>query len=561
VPVDSGDGLAHNFIAQHVWTNPVELLNHWGKPLYTLFASPFAYFGFFSYIFFNLTVFAATCLVGFTLLTRFLVSPYISALLPFVLLSVPDYISNVLAGMTEPLFGLLALVAVLLLLDKKWLFFALLVSFVPFSRSEGQFLIVLAILVLVWQKQWRYVPVLTVGFVIYSIIGWFVFDDFLWYFTHNPYRGAAEIYGQGSWTHYLLSWRQHLGFLGIIMLFSITIGSIVISRKRSIQPSQVLPILFALTLYFGIIITHAYLWANGKNGALGLSRLATHTLPGLMCVGLLFINQFTKDKIGNWSISALLILLSINAIRSNHFPIHATENDKAIFQSAAYIKSLPTNENQILYYHPLFALAAEVNLKDSKGKIQQRPFHFFEDELARMNDGDLIVWDSHFGPREMSLTPEKIEQLTRVQSFYPLGQYVRLGDQPFHVNVYQYLETKKNPELTSNHLKDTLLILEDETEFATVAHFDFTNLAANEEKQLKIVLEELSNNQDLFIVWKNENRLSSTFEIHQSNELLIQVSSHNTGKYELFIHNPTKRYQGIKLQLELTTVLLPQIVR
>jgi hypothetical protein len=559
VPVDSGDGLAHFFIAQHVWTNPVELLNHWGKPLYTLFASPFAYFGFFSYIFFNLTVFAATCLVGFTLLTRFLVSPYISALLPFVLLSVPDYISNVLAGMTEPLFGLLALVAVLLLLDKKWLLFALLVSFAPFSRSEGQLLLVLAFLVLLWQKQWRQIPLLTVGFVIYSIIGWFAFDDFLWYFSHNPYRGAAEIYGQGNWTHYVLSWRQHLGFLGGIMLLAISIGSIAVWRKRSMQPSHIRPIVFALIAYFGILFTHAYLWANGKNGALGLSRLATHALPGLFCVGLLFINLFTKGKIASWSVAALLFLLSINALRSNHFPIHATENDKAIIESAKFIKSLTNNDKQIFYYHPLFALAAEVNLKDSKGKIQQRPFHFFEDELARMNNGDLIVWDSHFGPREMSLTSEKLEHLTRVQSFYPFGQYVRLNDQPFRVNVYQYFDTKKEPKWMDSTSQDTLISLTEGTEFATIARYDFSSLKTNEEKQLKIFLEELRENKDFFIIWKKESGQSSTYEINQSSELVIPVNSHNTGKYELFIHNPTKRSQRIKLQLEITTILLPQI--
>ena len=43
---DTGDSVVHYFFARYAFGDPVLFLDHWAKPFFTLFASPFAQFGF-----------------------------------------------------------------------------------------------------------------------------------------------------------------------------------------------------------------------------------------------------------------------------------------------------------------------------------------------------------------------------------------------------------------------------------------------------------------------------------------------------------------------------------
>ncbi|MFN7690454.1 MAG: hypothetical protein ACK5QU_05180, partial [Bacteroidota bacterium] len=43
---DPGDGVQHYLIAKYALHHPHLLLDHWGKPIYTLLCMPFAQFGF-----------------------------------------------------------------------------------------------------------------------------------------------------------------------------------------------------------------------------------------------------------------------------------------------------------------------------------------------------------------------------------------------------------------------------------------------------------------------------------------------------------------------------------
>jgi hypothetical protein len=54
VPNDVGDGIMHYFISNASWENPELFLHHWGKPLFILFSSSFAQFGFYGMVIFNI---------------------------------------------------------------------------------------------------------------------------------------------------------------------------------------------------------------------------------------------------------------------------------------------------------------------------------------------------------------------------------------------------------------------------------------------------------------------------------------------------------------------------
>jgi len=166
VPVDVGDGIMHFYISQASWLKPELFLHHWGKPFFILLSSGFAQFGLNGVVVFNVLVFFFTCLFAFKIADKKEISNWITALFPLLLLQASDYTSTVLAGLTEPLFNLALMASFLLFIHKKFLWFAVLVSLMPFMRSEGQLPLMLAVIMLIIHKQYRVLPFLASGFIV-----------------------------------------------------------------------------------------------------------------------------------------------------------------------------------------------------------------------------------------------------------------------------------------------------------------------------------------------------------------------------------------------------------
>ena len=69
----------------------------------------------------------------------------------------------------------------------------------PFVRNEALVILPLFFVALIWLKQWKAIPFLAFGFIFYSIVGGFYYDDFLWVVNEMPYKGNAQgIYGSGE---------------------------------------------------------------------------------------------------------------------------------------------------------------------------------------------------------------------------------------------------------------------------------------------------------------------------------------------------------------------------
>ena len=119
--------------------------------------------------------------------------------------------------------SLVLVAAIYLLYQEKYLAGALLMSFSIYTRTEGTFLTVYILLYLLLIGKWKYIPLLGVGFLIYSFIGKFSGHDFLWFFSENPYK-AESPYGHGGWLdilqRYKVIWGTPQTILLIISLVS-----------------------------------------------------------------------------------------------------------------------------------------------------------------------------------------------------------------------------------------------------------------------------------------------------------------------------------------------------
>jgi hypothetical protein len=556
VPVDSGDGLAHYFIAKNTFSNPNDLLNHWGKPVFTALAAPFAYFGFQVYVFFNILIFAITLFIAHRIFKHFEIKNPLTTILPLVLLASLDYSTNILGGMTEILFGCLVLLSGLLLIQKQWFWFALLLSFMPFVRSEGQLLIPMGLLILLYVKAWKSIPLLFVGFLFYALIGWLMLGDFWWYFTQNPYQGAAEIYGRGNWLHYINNWHLHLGVPALVLLIFGLMAYLWGLSKRLFTNDKHLAILYFSTIYFGIVFVHAYLWANGKNGALGLSRLAIHGLPGLIMVCILTIDATQTKRWLNATFTGIMLMLSVLCIQDypfvydQPFPKKAMPDERAVIDATKtvvqYIEKQPVRK--VYYYHPFVAYEANVNLKDQKGQFVQRNFGNFEDVYQEMKDGDLIIWDSHFAKRDMNFPEELTLRFDELFVFTPFNQMVHKGDAVAQVKVLKVNKTKKNAIISHEPMIDSTLTIAADSLYTNLPRIKNTGQTTT--YQLKITNRSSSGGQLYFVVQHDLSGQALTFELDAENSWKFSLPSDLLGEFKVFVHNPNRVDGEIEVKME-----------
>ncbi len=424
IPADAGDGIMHYYISNASWQNPSLFLDHWGKPLFILLSSPFSQFGFAGIVFFNIVVFVSTVLIAWRIAIRLEINFVFQLIFPLVLINIQDYSLTVLGGLTEPLFNLFFITSFWLLLSKRWIALSILVSFLPFLRSEGQLPVILIGIIFLYLKQYKAIPFLFIGIIIYSIIGFFVFGDLAWYFTHNPYHLNNSIYNHGSWNHYLLSYKNYLGNPGLFLFIPSFIFIIYSIFKNKLIELDLMILFYVYGTYFTILFLHSYFWATGTNASMGLTRIATQAMPTFILINLYFLSKssFFSNKLLHYLITGIFLILVVSSITTKHFPLRANSFERSILQSASFIKKINTKHHSLFYHHPLFCFAMDENpyLKNQMCKF------FYSKDFSKelrtiIKSGDYIIWDSQFGPREQGLPLELLASQSKLSFIKQFG--------------------------------------------------------------------------------------------------------------------------------------------
>lgn len=461
VPQDEGDGLQHFATAQEAWNRPELFVDHWGKPFFILFSSGFAQFGFYGYITFNILVFALSCVVAFRVMQKYHVNVFIMSLIPFILLSIPAYSNGVIGGMTEPFFSLLLLLMLWCSVNEKWLWFAILASFTPFARNEGLMIVMGAAVYLLFLKQWKHVPFLVLGFVLYMIVGWILVDQPLWYFENDPHP-AASIYGSGPWDTYLRNADEHLGVVCMVLGLPALVGWFLLVRKRFFGKDALL-FGFYTAIYLGIIVVHSYLWAKGLKGSLGLSRLATLGLVPFVVLLLIGVNRITLHwrPFFTFLLTVPLFLLTALQIRKIQLPTHANPHQKAIKDASHYIQMHENEVGTIYYFHPLIAFYTGRNTQQDDPKYKRHFAHLEKDAYSCFKPGDLLIRESKFGDIDQGLPlgeMTKYPWIVPVKHFYTTDFYTELNGEIKSVIVYQIMDRKTfDPKKWDEALPTTLV--------------------------------------------------------------------------------------------------------
>lgn len=545
IPTDPGDGIMHFFIAQGSWYQPELFLHHWGKPFFILVSSPFAQFGFNGMVVFNILIFSCTVLLGFRILSKLGVSVWLQLLFPLILLVAHDTTETLLGGLTEPLFNFAVMLSLWLLLEKKWMWFAILVSFMPFMRSEGQLPIVLGIMLLLFNRSYKTIPFIFTGFILYSIIGLIVYGDFWWYFTKSAYSMGNSMYGQGTWDHYLLSYKNYLGNPGLYILLLGIPSMVVLFVKRRWKDFQFNWAFYSYGIFLGIVVLHSYFWATGQNGSAGLTRIATQGVPVVILLNLYYISRF---KLSNHLISSIIFvvfggIMTLTLLQTKIYPKKADPLEHQLIAAADFLKKQHLSNEKVYYHYPLFSFSYGENPFQPDRKLIHYSFADFDESMRNvLKPGDFIVRDSHFGPMEANAQLKDIKrhpELVIVAEFVSSEQINDALNETEGVIIYQYIpvENQKKVNSTKKWLVENKLL-------HVKASEEFTSLPSvtehySTETKLYVNLEAKANG--LKIVYDYNNKEDYSIVELKANEAIENTYLFKTmGKGKLYIWNPDK---------------------
>jgi hypothetical protein len=437
-----GDDYTHYQIAHYAFEYPIKFLYHWGKPFYTLLIAPFAQFGFFGSKFFNLIIGILTAYFSYRIAKQ--LGFCNSLLVPFFVLFSPIYTVLVLSGMTEILFSFLLVLAAYLYLSNKSIFSAVVLSFLPFVRTEGVVILAVFAFVYLFYKNYKALPFLFTAYIVYSIVGYFAYGDINWVINQMPYGDASSIYGSGSLWHYVARTKSINGLpLGLLFLvgFAFLVWGALRSKisRTSTEVKQLLVVLAPAVVYYA---AHSYVWWQGKGASMGLLRVMAGVMPLMAIVSLKGLNDFfniipIKPKLRRGITYIFLALVVLTPFRVYQIPVPLDEREKLVREAAEWLKSSEYYNHKILYFDPLVSHYGEFDPFDTNrcGIINGDSFQ----ESVKLNEDELMVWDAGFGPVEGQLPKERLMNspyLQLAKSFTPDIPFKVFGENYFEVLIF-----------------------------------------------------------------------------------------------------------------------------
>jgi hypothetical protein len=416
---EGGDSTTHYLYAKLSWENPSYFFYHWAKPLFTLLSSPFAQFGMKGMMLFNVFCsIAAAYLAKCTAKVLQFNYYYITGIL---VLSMPLILPVTLSGLTEPLSALLVILAVYCYLTNKIFWAIFLASILPFVRSEGLIIAGVFGALLLFEKRWKYLPVLAAGHLVFALLGWSYHHDFWWVFNKIPYATLSSVYGNGNWTHFV----NQIYFCVQPFTFAMMLISLVYLPIEWVQKGWKMhwPKLF---LIYGIVLAfvaaHSAFWALGIFNSMGLNRVLVTIFPLCAVMAMQSIHAITTKLQVSSTYTQRFMLFFMGGIL-----IFPTLNNPAAtkFKEAIYInKQHQFLRDALMPYleqkHPnksYFFSETEIGLFTGKDIFEQKLWLYPGAKVPpqNMQIGDVFIFDSLLMAAERNISVTAIRQVTNLK--------------------------------------------------------------------------------------------------------------------------------------------------
>ena len=408
------DNINHYFISRYSFRYPHLFLDTWGRPVFTIMSAPFSQFGFLGLKLFNILLGCLTAYLAFLIARKIGIRQSWLAVL-FVIFT-PMYFLMTLTGLTEIQFGFILILSMYLFFDEKYLASAIIISFLPLSRSEGIVLLPFLFIALLMKRKYYAVPFLATGFLLFSIVGYFfVYHDFFWIITKSPYPLHHPIYTEkGPLLHFVTSSPEIFGIpLLILFLAGIGISAYLFFSAEKKHRLQIFLEIWLLELpvllFFAV---HSVLYWKALFGSMGIIRVITGVLP----------------------LAAIVIFLIMSNFSINRYPVPILPRDQNLKNAANWIKKTPLIKQKILYTDldvPFYLDLDPYNINC---------IHLFSSEwLKGYPENTVLIWDSYFGPNESDIPLEFINKTgvyKLIDIFQPIPYLSTEGEHPFELCIF-----------------------------------------------------------------------------------------------------------------------------
>ncbi len=457
--VGGADNITHFQIARYAFRHPELFLDLWGKPVYTTLCAPFAQLGFLAAKFFNvIAAVLATYLnykIGKDLYPRS--SFYVLVFTAFA----PVYFMLSGSCLTEILFSLVLVASVYLFLKERMIFAAIVLSFLPLVRSEGFVVFPVFALAMILKQSYKSIPFLLFGSIVYSLIGYFVFHDFLWLIHKQPYSMGESIYGSGSLFHFI----KHSHFIfGIPLLVILVPGLIIwcvsVLKNFSLKSEKTILFIIIVGSWLTYFAAHSYVWWKGTGGSLGLTRVMAGIVPFVALTGVQTIEKVIgscrKKMLAQAGFGVLALLQIVLLFTQNKLIQKPDPTERLIKECADYLR-FNEEGKKVFYFNPLLIHYLNLDPYDTK-----QCNWWVADKMQPSNSmewGDVIVWDAHFGPNEGGVQLQALDEdpyLLKLKSFYPMEKVTVLGGYDYSVQVYKKSMQKNDTTLVADDYRQVL---------------------------------------------------------------------------------------------------------
>ena len=473
------DDISHYKYSRYAFKHPELFLDTWGKPLFTMLMAPFAQFGHNGVKVFNILLGLGAALLTYLTAQRLNYKYPVMAL--FLLVFAPLYTVVMISGLTEILFSFILILGIYLFFKNRSIWSCIVISLLPFVRTEGFIIFPLFLLAYLLNRQWKAIPFILTGFLFFSIIGSFHYGDFFWLINNNPYTGeASDIYGSGALFHFV---NKYILIFGLPLLVLILAGMLYIpvyffsSRKEKRYPylNEVLVGFLPFIVYFA---AHSYVWWQGVGNSGGSIKVMAAALPSAALLALFGWNGLMRWLPLLKSIKIVLavmlsLLMIFTSFKAHKIPVELNRTQRILKGASEWLKGSAYTDHKIYFWDPYWWFFLEMDPTD-RGKISQ----YIPDALQPQNhikSGSLILWDAHFAPNEGQVTLKSLMEnpyFRLINVFRPDVPFRVLGGYDYEIYIFE--RTDGEQETDNRVILEQLLIKKASAYNERVlAYFDF----------------------------------------------------------------------------------------
>lgn len=411
---EEADSYHHFLIAHYSIDHPYLFFDHWGKPLYILLSAPFAQWGIHGSKVFNVTCSLIASWIAFRLSKSFKMEQ--AAWVIFFIFLIPLNFQVNFSAFTEPLFAMMLMLGIWFMKQNKISLSLLLISFLPMVRSEGLIILGVFSIYLVYEKQFKKLPLLLFGQIFYGFWAWlYLGKSPLWIFNEIPYAEMSSPYGRGEFYHFAEKLYYICG-LPLLILFLIGIISSLVKFKSRSSEWNIL-ILGSFAAFF---LFHSLAWSLGWFNSMGLKRVfgaVTPLMGMIMLFGLNSTLSFLKShsiKIGlslSWVlISAAFLFTNGPAAVNWQEEMNLSPSQELANKIGKYIHEKEIPYQRLIYADRFLHYSLQNDL------YNQSEFKLLNDEaLSNLMNEDLIIWDNWHAPTDFGIDQKMLNNNPQLQ--------------------------------------------------------------------------------------------------------------------------------------------------